>query len=186
MWPSDSSRASTCRPCRWTCMNWQSGRLSYWRDASIVPGCRRPSRLRPERTRIAFPESSRSAIATASVRTTDSRWSPVSKTCGRWPRASFSRGIETGKYAPVIAGVSLMPLYQKQGSDGFFIVRDVKRIWLSLSTLARRLRSGPVGQVLARSQPSPDTRRRIGCRMDRGPRASHRSVSLSGLSEAER
>ncbi len=45
-------------------------------------------------------------------------------------------------------GRVLMPLYQKQGSDGFFIVREVKRIWLSLSTLARRLRMGRLARYL--------------------------------------
>ncbi len=45
-------------------------------------------------------------------------------------------------------GRVLMPLYQKQGSDGFFIVRDVKRIWLSLSTLARRLQAGRLARYL--------------------------------------
>ncbi|MGE0432539.1 MAG: succinylglutamate desuccinylase/aspartoacylase family protein [Planctomycetota bacterium] len=37
-------------------------------------------------------------------------------------------------------GRILMPLYQNQGEDGFFIARDVRRIWLALSGLLRRLR----------------------------------------------
>ncbi|MEL7059085.1 MAG: succinylglutamate desuccinylase/aspartoacylase family protein [Acidobacteriota bacterium] len=43
---------------------------------------------------------------------------------------------------PVLAcesGRILMPLYQPQGEDGFFIVRPVARLWLSLSALVRRL-----------------------------------------------
>ncbi|RMH15868.1 MAG: aspartoacylase [Acidobacteria bacterium] len=36
-------------------------------------------------------------------------------------------------------GLILMPLYQGQGDDGFFIVRPVRRLWLRLSTLLRRL-----------------------------------------------
>lgn len=34
----------------------------------------------------------------------------------------------------------LMPLYQEQGEDGFFIVREFRPFWLRLSTLLRRLR----------------------------------------------
>jgi len=37
-------------------------------------------------------------------------------------------------------GLLLMPLYQNQGDDGFFIVRPVARLWLQLSSLLRRLR----------------------------------------------
>ena len=36
-------------------------------------------------------------------------------------------------------GRVLMPLYQSQGSDGFFIVRERRRIWLRISTAMRRL-----------------------------------------------
>lgn len=36
-------------------------------------------------------------------------------------------------------GRILMPLYQSQGSDGFFMVRDVRQIWLTLSAWMRRL-----------------------------------------------
>lgn len=37
-------------------------------------------------------------------------------------------------------GRLLMPLYQDQGNDGFFLVRPVKRLWLKLSSLLRMLR----------------------------------------------
>jgi succinylglutamate desuccinylase len=36
-------------------------------------------------------------------------------------------------------GLLLMPLYQSQGDDGFFIVRPVARMWLRLSSVLRRL-----------------------------------------------
>ena len=36
------------------------------------------------------------------------------------------------------AGQMLMPLYQSQGEDGFFIVRRVRKVWLHLSALLRR------------------------------------------------
>ncbi len=38
----------------------------------------------------------------------------------------------------------LMPLYQAQGSDGFFLVRPVRRAWLSVSSVARRLPLQPL------------------------------------------
>ena len=38
------------------------------------------------------------------------------------------------------SGLMLMPLYQPQGSDGFFIVGVVRPIWLALSRLLRTLR----------------------------------------------
>jgi succinylglutamate desuccinylase len=37
-------------------------------------------------------------------------------------------------------GRILMPLYQEQGEDGFFIVRTVRPVWLRLSAAVRRLR----------------------------------------------
>ena len=37
------------------------------------------------------------------------------------------------------SGLILMPLYQKLGEDGFFIVRSVARIWLWLSEVLRKL-----------------------------------------------
>lgn len=46
------------------------------------------------------------------------------------------------KKGPVVAPVScriFLPLYQAQGSDGFFLARPVNRIWLALSAFLRRL-----------------------------------------------
>lgn len=40
------------------------------------------------------------------------------------------------------SGLILMPLYQKQGEDGFFIGRKVARVWLKLSAFLRRLKIG--------------------------------------------
>ena len=45
-------------------------------------------------------------------------------------------------------GLILMPLYQALGDDGFFLAREVKRFWLSLSALLRRLRIGNVMPLL--------------------------------------
>jgi len=38
------------------------------------------------------------------------------------------------------SGRILLPLYHGKGNDGFFLARDVRPLWLSLSTLMRRLR----------------------------------------------
>ena len=37
-------------------------------------------------------------------------------------------------------GLLLMPLYQGQGADAYFIVRPVRRVWLELSALMRKMR----------------------------------------------
>lgn len=45
---------------------------------------------------------------------------------------------------PILAaegGRLLMPLYQKQGNDGFFVVRRVSRFWMWLSSVLRRSRA---------------------------------------------
>ena len=50
--------------------------------------------------------------------------------------------IAHDRHGPVRApeeGRILMPLYQEQGSDGFFIVRPVSRFWLRLSAVLRRM-----------------------------------------------
>jgi hypothetical protein len=39
-------------------------------------------------------------------------------------------------------GLILMPLYQPLGDDGFFLVRRVKRFWLTFSALLRKLKVG--------------------------------------------
>ncbi len=35
----------------------------------------------------------------------------------------------------------MLPLYQGKGEDGFFLAREVRRVWLSLSSLLRRMRA---------------------------------------------
>jgi succinylglutamate desuccinylase len=39
-------------------------------------------------------------------------------------------------------GLILLPLYQPLGNDGFFLGREVKRFWLTLSALLRKLKAG--------------------------------------------
>lgn len=45
----------------------------------------------------------------------------------------------SGSVVAPFGGLILMPLYQGQGSDGFFIVRPVSRFWLAVSSVVRRL-----------------------------------------------
>ena len=45
-----------------------------------------------------------------------------------------------GQVGSPLTGLLLMPLYQAQGQDGFFLVTRVQPIWLTLSAFARHLR----------------------------------------------
>ena len=63
-----------------------------------------------------------------------------------------------GDGRPVVApegGRLLMPLYQEQGDDGFFLTRDVRRFWLAVSTLLRRIGVDRIAPLLpgVRSHP---------------------------------
>ncbi len=46
------------------------------------------------------------------------------------------------------SGLLLMPLYQKQGEDGFFIGRKVASVWLRLSAILRALKIGGLIRIL--------------------------------------
>ena len=48
----------------------------------------------------------------------------------------------TGEIKACETGVILLPLYQPLGNDGFFLGREVKRFWLTLSALLRKLKAG--------------------------------------------
>lgn len=48
--------------------------------------------------------------------------------------------VREGPVCAPSSGLILMPLYQPQGSDGYFIVRRVARWWLHLALLLRRLK----------------------------------------------
>ena len=55
--------------------------------------------------------------------------------------------LATTRSGPVLApetGCILMPLYQRQGEDGFFIARKVARIWLLVSETLRRAKIGDI------------------------------------------
>jgi succinylglutamate desuccinylase len=54
----------------------------------------------------------------------------------------------SGQIEACETGFILMPLYQKQGDDGFFLGRDVKKFWLRLSALLRHLKVGTFMHLL--------------------------------------
>jgi len=41
-------------------------------------------------------------------------------------------------------GKIFMPLYQKQGNDGFFVIKSINPLWLKLSSILRRLRADKI------------------------------------------
>ena len=53
-----------------------------------------------------------------------------------------------GKITARETGLILLPLYQKLGDDGFFLGREVKRFWLNVSAVLRKLKVGEYIHVL--------------------------------------
>ena len=53
-------------------------------------------------------------------------------------------------------GRILMPLYQEQGEDGFFVVREFSEFWLWLSSALRRARIGRLAHWLPGVSRDPD------------------------------
>ncbi len=51
---------------------------------------------------------------------------------------------ESGPVSAPERGRLLMPLYQRQGDDGFFVMREFRPFWLTLSAWLRRLRADAV------------------------------------------
>lgn len=54
------------------------------------------------------------------------------------------------------SGRIFLPLYQEQGNEGFFLVREVAPMWLQLSALLRRLRLDVALRWLPAVQPHPE------------------------------
>jgi succinylglutamate desuccinylase len=54
------------------------------------------------------------------------------------------------------SGLILLPLYQGQGDDGFFVSREVRRFWIGMSSLLRRLRLHGVMRFLPGVGRDPD------------------------------
>ena len=57
-------------------------------------------------------------------------------------RGQVLAGDRTGEIKARETGLILLPLYQPLGDDGFFLGREVKRFWLTLSALLRKLKAG--------------------------------------------
>jgi len=68
------------------------------------------------------------------------------------------------------SGRMLMPRYQGQGDDGYFLVRDVRASWLSVSALIRRLRLDRLIPLIpgVRAHPGQPDRLVIGSACSRG------------------
>ncbi|HEX8268229.1 MAG TPA: succinylglutamate desuccinylase/aspartoacylase family protein [Pyrinomonadaceae bacterium] len=62
---------------------------------------------------------------------------------------------KNGVIKAIESGLILMPLYQKQGEDGFFIGREVARFWLRLSVILRKMKIGNLVRVLPGVQRHP-------------------------------
>lgn len=54
------------------------------------------------------------------------------------------------------SGFLFMPLYQKQGDDGFFLVREIKPFWLTFSSVLRRLHTDRILPLLPGVDPLTD------------------------------
>jgi succinylglutamate desuccinylase len=54
------------------------------------------------------------------------------------------------------SGIMMMPRYQGQGEDGFFLAREVKGVWLEMSRLLRRARADRLVAYLPGVRPHPD------------------------------
>ncbi len=63
-----------------------------------------------------------------------------------------------GEIRAPVSGRILMPLYQEQGTEGFFIVRRVSRLWLVLSAALRRLHLHVLLPLLPGVRLDPDNR----------------------------
>ena len=54
-------------------------------------------------------------------------------------------------------GLILLPLYQGKGDDGFFVSREVRRIWVRMSSVLRRLRLHGLMRFLPGVRRAPDS-----------------------------
>jgi succinylglutamate desuccinylase len=78
-----------------------------------------------------------------------------------------------GPVSAPVSGRMLMPRYQGQGDDGYFLVRDVRGLWLSVSAVIRRLRLDRLIPLIpgVRVHPEQPDRLVIGSARSRGPLA---------------
>lgn len=62
----------------------------------------------------------------------------------------------TGPIHAPASGRILLPLYQTQGDDGFFVVREFRPFWLAVSSVLRRLRADALFRLLPGVRRDPD------------------------------
>lgn len=62
----------------------------------------------------------------------------------------------TGTIHSPDSGRILMPRYQAQGDDGFFVMREFPRFWLAVSALLRRIRADQLMRLLPGIRRDPD------------------------------
>jgi succinylglutamate desuccinylase len=58
-------------------------------------------------------------------------------------------------------GLVMLPLYQGQGNDGFFLAREVRPTWLEISRILRRLRLNVLARFLPGIRRHPDRERTL-------------------------
>jgi succinylglutamate desuccinylase len=63
-------------------------------------------------------------------------------------RGEILASDKTGQIKAKETSLILMPLYQPQGDDGFFLVRHVKSFWLKVSEILRRIDIGAYMHIL--------------------------------------
>jgi len=73
--------------------------------------------------------------------TDDFRMLPGFVSFQRVAEGTLLAGDRRGEVRAVQRGRLLMPLYQRQGNDGFFLVRTVRPIWLRISAVLRHVRA---------------------------------------------
>jgi succinylglutamate desuccinylase len=76
------------------------------------------------------------------------RMNPGFRNFDRVRRGQVLAGNRDGAITAPESGRIMMPLYQDQGEDGFFIVRHVALFWLWLSALMRKLRIAEIVHFL--------------------------------------
>jgi hypothetical protein len=74
---------------------------------------------------------------------------------------NISKGeiVASNKYGKIVSpksGKIFMPLYQKLGDEGFFVVKQINAFWLSVSEFMRRLHAEKLLGILPGINKNPD------------------------------
>ena len=81
-------------------------------------------------------------------------------------------------------GLVLLPLYQTLGDDGFFLGREVKTFWLSLSAWLRRLKIGDYVHLLPGVRRDPLDENFSNCRYAHRPALASSGLPPAGFPQA--